>query len=82
MVSLRNLVAGLALLGAGAVAAPAAAPAALEARAFDPTCILNPSVVTAVTCILGCLGHLTDPSALGTCALECVRGLTDAEIVR
>jgi hypothetical protein len=77
MVSIRNLIAGLALVSASAFAAP------LETRAVDPTCLLNPAVVTALTCIVGCLGTIaSNPTGVGACALECVRGLTNAEIVR
>jgi hypothetical protein len=87
MVAISQIIAGLALFGASALAKPLAGKAAVakpvtvERRAFDPACLIDPAVTQAVTCVLGCLSNISQPSILTSCALECVRGLANEEVV-
>jgi hypothetical protein len=74
MVAIKNIIFSVALFSASVFAGP------LERRQ-NPLCLLDPAVATAVTCVLGCITHITAPAALGTCALECVRGLANTELV-
>lgn len=74
MVAISKLITGLVLFSASAFATP------LELRQVNAGCLLDTKVLTAVGCVLGCLTG--KPSNLATCVAGCLKGLTDAEIVR
>jgi hypothetical protein len=79
MVSFRNIIATLAMASAAVATPVEVRSSSLEARAVNPLCLLDPAVMTAVTCVLGCLGS---PPTLVTCAVGCVTGLLANEVVR
>ncbi|KIW00525.1 hypothetical protein, variant [Verruconis gallopava] len=78
MVAISKIVSGFAVLGATAFAQPVE-----TAERRQLTCLLNPTVVDAVTCVLNALPQLsTNPTAITSCvtglatdALNCVVGI-------
>jgi hypothetical protein len=73
MVAISKLIASIALFSTSAFAVP------LENRQFpNLTCLLDPAVTAALTCVTGCL---SDPTNLVSCALGCIEDLTTTEIV-
>ena len=77
MVAIAKLIASVALFSATVFASPR--PAALERR---QTCIVTDAVTAAEGLILGCaVEDVLNPSALVTCVLAAVVGLTPTELV-
>jgi hypothetical protein len=83
MVAIQKIIASIALFSASVLASPL--DRHLTRRQADTlTCLLTPAVGDALTCLItgGCLADIsTGSSNLGTCVLECVRNLTNTEIV-
>jgi hypothetical protein len=74
MVAVSKFVTGIAVLSATATAKP------LENRQFlDLTCLINPAVTTALSCVTGCV---VNTQVLAGCAINCIVDLTKTELVR